>query len=326
MKAQEHNRAIFSQFIGVDVGKEKLAIYNSKNGKTIFIDNSRNAIRSFFKSHKPSGETLVVCEASGGYEGLLLACASDMDIAAHRASASKVKSFIASFGTLAKTDAGDARAIAHYGAERHHLLDLWGARDIDHCELQALVLRREDLVNMRVAEKNRSKAPGLAGNAGRAVARSCKAVIVMLSRQIEAIEKAICALVESNEVIRRKRDTLLAMKGIGQITAIAIIAHMPEIGTCTRRKAASLAGLAPHPKDSGKHRGYRSTRGGRQPLKKALFMPAMVTARGNTDLSGHYKSLVNKGKKPIVAITAIMRKIIVIANAKIRDELYSKQS
>ena len=326
MKAQNHKQAAFADFLGVDVGKEKIAVHDSRSGKAQFVDNNRKAIFSFFKSCNPTAATLVICEASGGYEANLLACASDMGIAAHRASASKIKSFIASYGTLSKTDLGDAMAIARYGAERHHLLDLWAMQDGDHRELQALVLRREDLVSMRAAEKNRLQAPGLADKAVRMVARSCKTIMATLTRQIEAIEKAIDKLVGRNEIIRRKYDILVAIKGIGKISAIAIIAHMPEIGTCTRRKAASLAGLAPHPKDSGNTIGYRATRGGRQPLKKALFMPAMVTARGNTELSTHYKNLVNNGKKPIVAMVAIMRKIIVIANAKVRDGMNLQQS
>jgi len=326
MKTQKHKQPAFSRFIGVDVGKDTLAVYDSKSGQSHVVNNNPKAVRSFFKSQKPSADTLVICEASGGYEVCLLSCTSDMGIAAHRASASKVKSFIASYGTLAKTDAGDARAIALYGEERNHLMDLWDERDVDHHELKVLVLRREDLVKMRTAEKNRLQAPGRAGNATRVVSRSCKAVIALLDRQIKAIEKAIGGLIKGNEIIRRKHDILLSIKGIGQISATAIVAHMPEIGTCTRRKAASLAGLAPHPRDSGKHTGYRKIRGGRQPLKQALFMPAMVTASGNTELSEHYQKLVAKGKKKIVAMTAIMRKLIVIANARVRDELYSQQS
>jgi len=326
MSLQKQNHRAFSHFIGVDVGKEKLAVHDSKTSKTQFIENTQKTICAFFKAYDRSANTLVVCEASGGYEAVLLSCASDMNIAAHRASANKVKSFIASYGTLAKTDFGDARAIALYGKERNHLMDLWGMRDADHHQLQALVLRRDDLVAMRVAEKNRLQAPGLTQAAARAVVRSCRALITSLNRQIVAIEKAIDKLVSQSQTIRSKYIILTAMRGIGRISAHAIIAHMPEIGTCTRRQAASLAGLAPHPKDSGKHIGYRPARGGRKALKKALFMPAMVTAQGKTDLSEHYKTLIKNGKKPIVAITAIMRKIIVIANAKVRDELYQQQS
>lgn len=312
----------FNHFIGIDVGKFELVIYDSKTQKTHNVDNNHRAVASFLKSLKVSSATLAACEASGGYEAVVLACLVDKDIAAHRANAVQIKSFIASYGRLAKTDAGDARAIALYAQERHKTLLLWGARDETADQLQALVLRREDLVAMCAAEKNRAKAPNLT----RQVERSCNKVIDMLNREINKMETAIAGLLATSETLTRKHKILTAMHGIGTVSASAILAHMPEIGTCTRRKAASLAGLAPHPRDSGSIRGYRSTRGGRPNLKRALFMPAMVNARGHSDLAEHYNKLVANGKKPIVAITAIMRKIITIANARIRDDIILQQS
>ena len=203
---------------------------------------------------------------------------------------------------------------------------LWSQQSPDQLELQALVLRRDDLVTMRVGEKNRLKAPRAAHPKGRFIARSCETIIKALKREIVRIEKLIKMLVEGNVEINRKYNVLIGMKGIGPISAVAIIAHMPELGTCTRRTAASLAGLAPHPKGSGTKRGYRNVRGGRRALKKALFMPAMVATQGNSELSIFYQKLRARGKKPLVAITAVMRKIIVIANAKVRDMYLMQQS
>ncbi len=320
------NSSAFSHFIGVDVGKFTLAVHNSQTGESRTIDNTQKEIRSYLKTIKPSPKTLVICEASGGYEGELLACTLALGVAAHRANARNVKSFIASFGRLAKTDPGDAISIAEYGKERHERLALWNQQSPDQLELQALVLRRDDLVAIRVCEQNRLQAPRTAHPKGRFIARSCEAIIKVLKREIARIEKSIEKLVKGNDEIGRKYNILIEMKGIGPISAVAIIAHMPELGTCTRRTAASLAGLAPHPKDSGTTRGYRNVRGGRRPLKKALFMPAMVAARGNSELSVFYQKLRAKGKKPLVAITAIMRKLIIIANAKIRDMYLMQQS
>lgn len=326
MKPQKLNQTKFSHFIGVDVGKYQLAIHDSQTDKTIFIDNNKKAILTFFKTNKLSNNSLLVCEASGGYEAILLACTIDLNIAAHRANARRVKSFIASYGTLAKTDFSDARAIAIYAKERFTSLDLWGGINPISQELQTLVLRRDDLIVMRVAEKNRLQAPGLAAKTAHYVRRSCENMIAMLNRQVKAIEKMIYRLVSQNEEITMKYNILKSIAGIGSISAILIIAHMPEIGNCTRRKAASLAGVAPHPKDSGRHAGYRNVRGGRRALKKALYMPALSATKGNSKFATHYQSLRKNGKKPIVAITAIMRKIITIANAKIRDEVYLQQS
>ena len=314
------------RFIGIDVGKSRLAICDSKTQTTSFVDNTRKAVLAFFRATKASEATLVVCEASGGYEAAVLACAADLGIAAHRANANQIKSFIASYGTLAKTDAADARAIALYAAERHRRLALWGGRDEAHDELQALVLRRDDLIAMRTAETNRLKAPGLAVRAAKKVARSCRATIAMLNRQIGKIEAAVAELIKTHEPLGRKVDVLTTIPGIGAISAVAILAHMPEIGTCTRREAASLAGVAPHPKDSGNKTGYRNVRGGRQPLRKALFMPAMVATRANSAFAVHYNRHRQNGKKPLVAITAIMRKIITIANARVRDDIIAQQS
>lgn len=322
MKLQKLNQNKFSHFIGVDVGKYQLAIHNSQTDKTIFIDNNKKDIFTFFKTNKLSNGSLLVCEASGGYEAILLACAVDLNIAAHRANARKVKSFIASYGMLAKTDFSDARAIAIYAKERFTSLELWGGINPINQELQTLVLRRDDLLAMRVAEKNRLQAPGLTAKTAQYVKRSCENMITMLNHQIKAIENMIYKLISQNEEITIKYNILKSIAGIGSISAVSIIAHMPEIGNCTRRKAASLAGVAPHPKDSGKHVGYRNVRGGRHALKKALYMPALSATKGNSKFAIHYQSLRKNGKKPIVAITAIMRKIITIANAKVRDELF----
>ena len=316
----------FTRFIGIDVGKDCLAVHDSAHGQDFSIDNTIASVTAWLTDTECCACTLIVCEDSGGYELTLLDCTARLKLAAHRASANKVKSYIASFGTLAKTDPGDARALARYGEERHNLMTLWGECDVDHRKLQALVLRRDDLLTMRVAEKNRLQAPGLEQDGCGIVRQSCEALIDLLNRQITTIEITMDQLIAASQRLTRKLTVLKTIKGIGQISAISIIAHMPEIGTTTRRKAASLAGLAPHPKDSGKTNKYRKTKGGRKALKRALFMPAMVAAQGNSPLSQHYNHLIKEGKKPIVAMTAIMRKIITIANAKVRDDIIQQQS
>ena len=136
--------------------------------------------------------------------------------------------------------------IAIYAKERFTSLDLWGGINPISQELQTLVLRRDDLVAMRVAEKNRLQSPSLATKTARYVRRSCEDMIAMLGRQIKAIEKMIYKLVSQDKEISIKYNILKSIVGIGSISAILIIAHMPEIGKCTRRKAASLAGVMPH--------------------------------------------------------------------------------
>lgn len=316
------NHPSFDHFIGVDVGKFHIVIYDSATCATHEIENTRPAILSFFKSISSSSTSLVVCEASGGCEVTVLNCMCELGIAAHRANAGQIRSFIASLGTRAKTDAGDARAIALFAEERHKHLELWDIPDKIQTRLKALVLRRDDLVAMRVAEKNRASAPEI----DKVIARSCRDMIAWLDRQIMKIEHTIAGLITESDNLSRKYAILTAMPGIGAVSAWAILAHMPELGTCSRRKAASLAGLAPHPKDSGKTRGYRNTRGGRAQAKRAMFMPAMVAVRHDDNLAKTYKSLIANGKKKLVALTAVMRKMVVIANARIRDDTISQLS
>ena len=166
---------------------------------------------------------------------------------------------------------------------------------------------------MRVAEQNRAKAPGASE-----LADTFKAVLAVIERQIERVEQAIKALTQGDH-LKRRFDVLTAMHGIGQITAAALIAAMPELGTMDRKQAAALAGLATHPNESGKKIGHRRLRGGRPEVRTILFMPAMQAAGGRGEFAQFYKRLIAAGKKPILAIAAVMRKMIVTLNARLRD-------
>lgn len=312
----------FNHFIGVDVGKSHIVVFDGATQQTHKVDNIRPAIQRFFKAITTSPQTLVVCEASGGCETALLNGLSELGIAVHRANARHIKSFIASLGVNAKTDAGDAKAIAMFAQERHKRLKLWDVPDQTQIRLKNLVLRREDLVAMRKAEKNREKSP----HKDKLIERSYRDLIAWINREIMKIEQAISRLMAESEDLTRKYNVLTAMKGIGSITAWTILAYMPELGKATRRQVASLAGLAPHPRDSGKTKGYRRTTGGRALLKRALFLPAMSAAKHDKTLSETYTRLLENGKKKLVALTAIMRKMIVIANARIRDDAISQLS
>lgn len=306
------------RFIGCDVGKRQIVTFDSHSGKTRTLDNSPRALSAF--ARQLTADCLVVCEATGGHEAALLAALTKAGIPAHRADARKVKAFIRSFGTLAKTDAIDARALARYGRERHHSLSRWRTPDKIRVKLQALVLTRRDLVDNRTAWKNRAQAPETA-----AVAASLRAVIACLDQQIAVLDAKIETLLNRCHELTRSRRVLAAIPGIGNTTAATLLALMPELGTLSRRQAASLAGLAPHPRQSGTSNAYRRTRGGRTEVKRTLFMAALVAARHNPNINKFYTNLRTNGKKPIVAITAVMRKLIVIANAKIRDEALSNQ-
>lgn len=299
-------------FIGCDVGKAGVVVFDSRDGQTKTIANQAMELGIFAAGLDDA--CLVVCEATGGHEATLLCAMVQAGIPVHRADARKVKAFIRSFGTLGKTDAIDARALARYGQERHARLPRWQAPDQTRDHLQALVLTRRDLVSERQACANRLAAPG-----AEIVRTYLDTLARCLSEQIHAIETAIDALITAHEPIRKAAKTLRAIAGIGAVTAAALIALMPELGQMNRRQAAALAGLAPHPNQSGATDAYRRTKGGRPEVKRVLFMAALVAARYNTTLKAFYQKLIAAGKKPIVAITAVMRKIIVICNAMLRQ-------
>lgn len=299
-------------FIGCDVGKTEIVVFDSRTERITRVRNDAPALTDFALALDP--DALVICEVTGGYEAPLLDALIRAGRAAHRADARKVKAFIRSFGTLGKTDAIDAKALAHYGRERHDRLSRWLPREHQRDRLTRLVSLRHDLVAQRVARRNRLQAPGTGE-----VADRLHRILAVLDAEIAGIEADMQALVAACEPLRKTVEVLGAITGIGAITAIRLAALMPELGTLGRRQAAALAGLAPHPKQSGARDAYRATRGGRPGVKHTLFMAALTAARRNDHLAAFYRRLIANGKKPIVALVAVMRKLIVIANAKLRD-------
>jgi transposase len=235
------------------------------------------------------------------------------------ADARKVKAFIRSRGTLGKSDGIDARGLARYGQERHAELPRWqpagGAQD----EIRTLIRLRAQLVKQRAALTNQIKAPG-----GAIAKKHLTALRAAASEHITAIEADIRGLIDCDPATAEVVAIIEAIPGCGHLTAITVAALMPEIGAMSGRQAASLAGLAPHPHQSGQRDGYRRTRGGRPEVKRALFMAAMAARNHNPALKAVYQRLIQNGKKPLVAITALMRKLITIINARIRDALQTK--
>jgi transposase len=303
-----------TSFIGCDVGKAEIVVFDSRTGRTASVPNEPDALAAFAAGLEATG--LVVCEATGGYEAALLEALVTAARPVHRADARKVKAFIRSLGTLGKSDRIDARALAQYGRERQDRLARWRPREQQRDQLRLLVTARRELVRQRVACRNRLQAPGMA-----AIEPRLNRLLAALDAEITGLDADIAALIESAQPLARTVKTLRTIAGIGPATAAQLLALMPELGTIGRRQAAALAGLAPHPRQSGNNDAYRRTRGGRPDVKHTLFMAALAAARYNPTLRAFYMRLRNNGKKPIVAITAVMRKLIVIANAKVRDTL-----
>jgi transposase len=302
-----------TSFIGCDVGKTTIVVFDSRTGQILSIANRRAELEQFAKGLDDT--CLVICEATGGYEDALLGALLKAGRAAHRADARKVKAFIRSLGTLGKTDAIDARALAVYGCERHARLARWQAPDPQRETLQALVLTRRDLTADRQAYKNRLAAPGAA-----AVKRNLAAVLATIEKQISEINRAIAAVIRDHQALADAEKAIRGIVGIGETTAAALLALLPELGRVNRREIAALAGLAPHPKQSGATDAYRRTRGGRPEVKRVIFMSAMVAVKHDPTQRRFYETLLAQGKKPLVALTAVMRKLVVICNAMLRPK------
>ncbi len=299
-------------FIGCDVGKSDIVVFDSRTGQTCAWLNQVEALDRCVATLDAT--CLVVCEATGGYEAALLDAVSRAGHAAHRADARKVKAFIRPFGTLGKTDAIDARALAQYGQERDARLPRWQPTDAQRGQLHAFVLARRDMITDRTAWNNRRKAPG-----AEAIETVIQPICDALDAQIQATDNAIEAVIKTSKPLKHDLAVLRTIKGIGRVTAVAIIALLPELGTITNKQAAALAGLAPHPNQSGTRDAYRPVRGGRPNVRSSLFMGALAASRSNKQLAELYQRLIARGKKPIVATTATMRKLIVICDARLRD-------
>lgn len=308
-----------TRFIGCDVGKSTIVVFDSSSEQITHHANDPETLTAFAAALDP--DCLVTCEATGGYEATLLDAVTSAGHRIHRADARKVKAFIRSLGTLGKSDAIDARALARYGQERHDRLVLWQPREADRDRLHVLVATRRELVNQRTAWSNRIKAPG-----AQPVADRLTRILGALKDEIAGIETDIEALIAASPPLARSIRTLQTIGGVGYTTACSLIAFMPELGTLDRCQAAALAGLAPHPRQSGNADRYRRTRGGRPEIKQTLFMAALAAARHDPALSAFYKRLRSNGKKALVALTAVKRKMIVIANARMRDQLAQQLS
>jgi transposase len=309
---------MYQHFVGIDISKNEFAVALHGKNKAHTYSNNSEGFENFFAAFETTlKQGLIVLETTGGYELALIHYLQALQCAIHRANTRKVKHFIRSFGRLAKTDAIDAQALAQYGFERHASLDLFQVNSQQ--KLLKLVQRRIELKQMLVQEKNRRQAPDQSE-----LMKSFDVIINAIETEINSIEKDIDMIYKADSVLMEKKNVIKEIKGIGNIIATELIALLPELGTINRKKIASLSGLAPHPNESGKKIGYRSTRGGRTEIKPILFMAAMTASRSNSKLGDFYKNLLKNGKKKMVALTALMRKIIVIANAKMRDFLSSR--
>ncbi|PIR21010.1 MAG: IS110 family transposase [Deltaproteobacteria bacterium CG11_big_fil_rev_8_21_14_0_20_47_16] len=303
----------YTTFIGIDIGKFECVATLHGSKETHTFANTPEAIASYVQAHRDIlSKSLVVLETTGGYEKQLLLYLIHHGVRVHRANTRKVKNFIRSYGTFAKTDALDAAALALYGAERYPKLSLYEENPYE--QLRLLQERRQELVCMRTQEKNRLQAPGNTWMRG-----SFEKVLQVLEAEITALEKEMQTMIQGDPVLKEKVTLLMTIDGVGVLTAQNLLAQIPELGTLNKKQVASLAGVAPHPNQSGTKKGYTRTRGGRRQMRPTLFIAAFTAARSKARLGQFYQRLVAAGKPKMVALVAVMRKIIVIANARIKE-------
>lgn len=298
--------------LGLDVSKDTIALHDSVTGRHATIANTPPALRQALAPY--ADYDWAVCETTGGYERAVLEASFALGLPICRADAAQVKAFITSHGGRAKTDPIDAAWLTRYGIERAAKLKSWSPPAPEHEAFAELVRHRQDLLVQRTQAKNRRSAP-----AGRAVHDLLDEQIAFLSQQISRIDAQLASLIKACPELARDEAALRIIPGVGPVAARTLLALLPELGRLGAKQAASLAGLAPHPRDSGQSRPRRQMRGGRAGLRPVLFMAALAAARAHPSLSDFYKRLVSTGKPKRLAVAAVARKLVVIANAVIRD-------
>lgn len=297
-------------YLGLDISKNKLDLAGV-DIKHLTFENNNKGIGKLLKFLSKLTSLHLVLEPSGGYERMAILAFEKANIPVCRVDPYQVRSFARSMGKLAKTDKIDAAILALFGKERHPRV--MKPHDAMLENLQMLYDRRQHLVHSQVQESNRLE------TALPAMREHLKASLKFIAQQLLEIEVLIKNLIASNEEIGKKINRLKSVKGVGDQTARTLIVHMPELGDLTDKESAALVGVAPYNKDSGKHSGYRSIRGGRYHVRNVLYMAAVAAARSNPILKTFYHRLIANGKKPKVALVAVMRKLIILLNKLIKN-------
>ncbi|MBB2166743.1 transposase [Gluconacetobacter sp. 1b LMG 1731] len=297
--------------IGIDVSKDHLDAALHPGSETRRFDNDAAGHTALRRWIGKRAVARIVFEATGIYHRALERRLSQAGLPVCKINPRQARRFAEATGTLAKTDRVDALMLARFGVALEPAIR--PAPSEMQAELAELVAAREGLSRDRTRTLNRKAATqnGL-------LMRQTRHRLRQVEAQIAAIDKVVAALIDAEPVLARRRDILLSIPGVGATTAHALLANMPELGTMEEGQAGALAGLAPITRQSGTWQGKSFIRGGRAQLRRILYMPALVAIRHNPDLKRQYDALVARGKPAMLAITAVMRKLIVLANALVR--------
>ncbi len=300
-------------FVGIDVSKSRLDVHVQPSQETFAVSRDEAGIGPLVDRLRRASPRLVVLEATGGLQvkvaGALAAAGLPVAVVNPR----QVRDFARATGQLAKTDRLDARVIALFAAavqpEPRALPD--EAAEL----LRGLIARRRELIELRVAEGNRLRQGATAW-----VQRDLERSIEALLKRIEAIDAQIESHVKGSPIWHAQEDLLCSVPGVGKTLSRTLLAELPELGKLTRRKIAALVGVAPLARDSGTLRGRRMIAGGRPTVRAILYMATLAASRCNPVITATYQRLIAAGKPAKVALTACMRKLLVILNAIARDQ------
>ena len=300
-----------AMFIGIDVSKARLDIAVRPGTETWTVVPDEAGLRALAERLTALAPALIVLEATGGLEAAVVSALAAAGIPVVVVNPRQVRDFAKALGRLAKTDPLDAEVLAHFGeAVRPEPRPL---KDAQAQELDALLTRREQVVGMLAAEKNRL------GQARGRVKRDIEAHIRWLEKRLGEVDGELKHLIEASPLWRAQEELLRSVPGVGPVLALALLADLPELGRLNRRQIAALAGVAPFNRDSGRFRGTRAIWGGRAQLRALLYMATLAAVRANPLIRTFYQRLRAAGKKPKVALTACMRKLLTILNAMVRS-------
>ena len=293
--------------VGIDVAKAQLDVAVEPSGATWTVPRSRGGLRRLQEQLQARRPTRIVVEASGGYERLVVATLAAVGLPVVRVNPRQTRDFARAHGRLAKTDRLDAQVLARCAAEVRPPQRPQPSKAEQR--LQILVRRRHQLVKTRVTEQLQRphlEPEELAGS---------DALLAVVRDLIQQADRDLAALVQAAPGLRPRAAWLQSIPGIGPVTAATLLAEQPELGRCTRQEIAALVGVAPCNRDSGAWRGRRRIWGGRGRVRAALYMAALTAVRSNPRLRAYYQRLLAAGKPPKVALTACLRKLLVICNA-----------
>lgn len=295
-------------YIGIDVSKAVLDV--DYLGQAKQFKNTPMGITHLINEVKKLGsnKTLLVCEASGGYEKVLLKTCQAQEVLLHIAHANKVRDFAKSKGLKAKTDILDAKLLTDYGKTMKLIQNTCLLRE-DADKIRVWVKRREELLACKKGETNR-----LDKITDSDIQSSIKKHIKWINKNIEEIDNKLKQL-QRSQALKEDYQLLTSIPGVGDISAYYIMALLPEIGHGTHKALAALVGVAPFNHDSGKYQGKRFIDGGRARLRCVLYMAALSAAKANPDLKVFYQRLCLAGKPKKVALTAVLRKLVTMINS-----------